>query len=399
MSIRMLSGKDAHQTLSELTEHCVDFSVAVAWAGSNSIIDAMLDHSHKLRKLVIGTHMYQTSPIILRKFKSHFAARCHHPTGPLFHPKVYLFDMGDRRVSVVGSHNLTAGAFDGGNIEVSVLVDGMDVHAHDDLEGFVEQQWRNAKPINEDFLYAYEVQYRAKEKSRKNLASFSDLRPPKKNTAKRVVSRTWKEFVADVKGDRNHTVNGRLLILERAAGLFREYGSLDRMPLLARKGIGGTYGKAESQLDDLDWRWFGSMQGSGVFATLILNEPELLSRALDLIPPEGYVDESLYETYCEAFDQSFEGQPRSGRLPVASRLLAMKRPDVFAAVNGKNRDGICGSFGVASSTLNLSNYWERIVLPIQNSEWWCHPRPRDPLEGRIWDNRAALLDSIYYEPD
>lgn len=44
------------------------------------------------------------------------------------------------------------------------------------------------------------------------------------------------------------------------------------------------------------------------------------------------------------------------------------------------------------------NYWEGVVVPMQNSPWWLHPRPREALDGRIWDNRAALMDSIYYDP-
>ena len=31
------------------------------------------------------------------------------------------------------------------------------------------------------------------------------------------------------------------------------------------------------------------------------------------------------------------------------------------------------------TTLNLGNYWERVVVPMQNSPWWLHPRPRDAL--------------------
>jgi hypothetical protein len=48
--------------------------------------------------------------------------------------------------------------------------------------------------------------------------------------------------------------------------------------------------------------------------------------------------------------------------------------------------------------LNVSSYWEQIIVPIQLSLWWKHERPRGPLAGRIWDNRAALVDCIYYDP-
>lgn len=396
----MLTGKDASSTMVDLIKRCVSYRAAVAWAGENSVTKAMLAHKNKLHQLVIGTHMYQTSPTVLKAFQSLPGARCHHPVGPLFHPKVYLFDMGDRKVCIVGSHNLTAGAFDKGNVEVSLLLDEQGAPAIDDLESFIHSQWRSAKPVEDSFLFAYEKQYKLKISSREALEKDIDLlNPPAQgDDVKLVMDLTWRDFVAGVAADKHHTMPGRLAILDRAAGLFREYRSLARMPLDARKAISATYGKAEPQLDGHDWRWFGSMKSSGVFTSLIKSTPKGLSKALDLIPAEGDITKAEYEAYCEAFFHAFDGRERVGRLPVASRLLAFKRPDVFAAVNSKNKVGLCASFGVAHTTLDLHNYWERIILPIRNTEWWNHPRPRDPLEGRIWDSRAALVDSIYYEP-
>ncbi|GMQ55534.1 phospholipase D family protein [Halopseudomonas aestusnigri] len=396
----MLTGRDARSIMVELLNKCVRFSAAVAWAGENTVATAMLEHSNKLRHLVIGTHMYQTNPSVLKAFKTLPTARCHHPVGPLFHPKIYLFYFGDRKVCVVGSHNLTAAAFDKGNVEVSLLLDEQGDPAVDELERFVSSQWRSAKRIDDSFLYAYEKQYKQKAHSREDLEKgIAALNPPAQGESVRpIMDLTWRGFVDGVASDKHHTMAGRLAILERAAGLFREYSSLSRMPVRARKAISATYGSAEPQLDGLDWRWFGSMKSSGVFTSLIISSPELISRALDLIPFEGKIQKPDYEAYCEAFSQAFDGQRRVGRLPVASRLLAFKRPDVFAAVNSKNKAGLCASFGVAHTTLGLHNYWERIVLPIQNTEWWNHPRPRAPIEGQIWDSRAALVDSIYYQP-
>jgi hypothetical protein len=45
----------------------------------------------------------------------------------------------------------------------------------------------------------------------------------------------------------------------------------------------------------------------------------------------------------------------------------------------------------------LENYWERIILPIMQTEWWGSPMPDDEIEARIWRGRAALLDVVYYD--
>ena len=89
--------------------------------------------------------------------------------------------------------------------------------------------------------------------------------------------------------------------------------------------------------------------------------------------------------------------PRVSSVHSASRLLAVKRPDVFVAVNSQNRRGLCEALVVAHSTLDLDNFWERIVEPVRMSPWWLAPRPKGGLEARLWDCRAAMLDSLYYE--
>lgn len=75
----------------------------------------------------------------------------------------------------------------------------------------------------------------------------------------------------------------------------------------------------------------------------------------------------------------------------------MKRPDQFVAVNSQNRDGLYEALSVAPTTLDLDAFWERIVVPVRLSPWWLTPRPTKRQEARLWDNRAAMLEFIYYE--
>ena len=116
------------------------------------------------------------------------------------------------------------------------------------------------------------------------------------------------------------------------------------------------------------------------------------------IPLDGDVSEAQFDAFARHFDLAFVGKAHKGGVATASRLLAMKRPDVFVGLNDANRAGISQAFGTAPTTLKLNNYWERVIIPMQNSPWWLRPRPRAALTGRIWDNRAALIDSIYYNP-
>jgi HKD family nuclease len=402
METALLTESNTGKVLLKLLSACRHFDVAVAWAGENFVVDAMLDHHHKMRHVLVGTHLYQTNPAVLRRLMKLKAARCLPPTGRrLFHPKVYLFDMPDGMAAIVGSHNLTSGAFDCRNIEVSVLLKGLHADAAlDELADFVHEIWRRAQLIDEDFLFSYEAQYKANRAKRQILEQFHYLRKPKPGSQRlSPISLTWDSFVNKVKDDGHHKLDGRLKILERAATLFRERPSFARMHIEERYAIAGIFGRRQDTLDGLDWAWFGSMVGQGDFRNLVIESPEGLSAALDHIPLIGDVDEHDYVAFVKTFEKAFKDKQHRGGIGTGSRLLCMKRPDFFVGVNNPNRRGLCDAVGSAPTTLNLRNYWERIVIPIHLGPWWQVPRPREALPARIWDNRAALLDSIYYDPD
>lgn len=404
MDVQVLTGPRAAEEVMALIKVCRTMQVAVAWAGQNHIVDAMYQHRDKLGKLVIGTHLYRTDPAVLRLFKDLPAARCMEPRGDLYHPKVYLFELESGWAAAVGSHNLTKGAFGHpGNVEASLLLKAEGHHqVIRDLRSFVAESWSAGEAIDEDgFLFSYEAHYKA------NKARESELqepfhrfkRPLPAATQPSPLTLTWEDFLRQVRDPRHHSLAGRLAVLGRAASLFEQRGSFAEMLVGERKAIAGTFAPREVQFEGHDWAWFGSMFGSGTFKHLVRDEPAVLSAALDRIPPRGLVSQAQYEQFRALFEQAFEEAARAGGVPTASRLLAMKRPDTFICVSKRNIDALCGATGYPPGQLSLSNYWDRIIRPIQAGPVWRHPRPEDREEARIWDARVAMLDSIYYDPD
>jgi HKD family nuclease len=401
MDIKFISEAEAKRVTRKLVQDSKYIDIAVAWAGTNSVVDDLLQYPAKLRKVVIGTHMFQTSPSVLRDLMSCSGVRCMPPNGRLFHPKIYLFQLETGLAAIVGSHNLTAGAFEGGNIEASVLIRGAATElALRDLSSFVQKVWGMAKDIDEDFLFAYERQYDIHRAKRKALEKFHPIKKPRVGTSiPSPLLLPWSEFKAKVMEDLHHNdLPKRLMVLEGAVAIFAKkphFADLDRDD---RRAIAGTYGPKEEKKSNISWAWFGTMFPQGDFKNLVNDSPVCLSKALDCIPAEGEVSEDDYNAFTKLFKQAFEGKSHKGGVATASRLLCMKRPDVFVGVNNANRKGLCGAFEVAFSTLSLDNYWDRIVVPTQLSPWWQQDRPRGTLAGRIWDNRAALLDCIYFDP-
>jgi HKD family nuclease len=399
MNTIFLSGPKAEKHVLRLIEECRSFSCAVAWATDNAVSRAMEGNAGKSQCLVIGTHRFGTCPDLLARFANLPTTRVVQPTGNLFHPKIYLFRMADGVVGVVGSHNLTAGAF-GRNVEASVLISGPEeatLFRH--LFRFVEDAWNVAELITDEFLKDYARQYEAKQDSKDDLCRFHRSRRPRGDAiGKPMLDLSWREFVRAVAADREHGLAGRLDLLDAAHDLFEKYGSLSKMKLEDRHRIAGTEGVVARRSGPFDWGWFGAMGGFGTLRGMIATDPSRLSRALDEIPLYGRMTQNHYAAFSHQFRRAFDRLAREGRIPSATRLLAIKRPDVFICFNQGNSKPICDRLGVAVSAVNLDNYWEHVIEPIQASRWWQSSEPDDRRENRIWRGRAAMIDAIYYQP-
>jgi hypothetical protein len=312
----------------------------------------------------------------------------------------YIFVIGDLVTAIVGSHNLTDSAMNR-NVEASMLFQGTTSDpALVDLRKFVEHAWRDGQVPDPDFLYRYASQYKAKAKAREALTEFVEFPLPRKTGTKRAPHEmNWTDYVAEVRRPRKHKLEARLAVLAGVRQLFEAHPSFANMSDDERKLVAGTSGKVKSLQDGTDYALFGSMGGSGSFAKVVWKAPAGLSHALDAIPATGDVTEADYDKYIARFTDAFvkAKAARVGRLPTATRLLAMKRPDEFVCVDDQNKRDLCEHFGVAPSTMDLDNYWERIIYPMRQTQWWLSPAPADPLEAQIWNGRAALLDAIYYK--
>ena len=80
---------------------------------------------------------------------------------------------------------------------------------------------------------------------------------------------------------------------------------------------------------------------------------------------------------------------------VATRLLALARPDCYVALNGASREALSMYSGLARTT--LERHYGALLEWVYGSNWYAAPRPSDPLEREIWDCRAALVDAFVYD--
>jgi len=207
---------------------------------------------------------------------------------------------------------------------------------------------------------------------------------------------TWQEFFQRVQSEQNIgkrgriEVHGRMGVLKAARDRFHSHPHFRDLSEEARKEIAGfVVGD-----DEFRWTLFGSMKGAGYFKQAINQNNEYISLALDQIPLTGSLSNKQYRGFAELFEKALESG--GAGIATATRLLAMKRPDYFVCLNKKNKDGLCGAFGVPKN-IRLDNYWDLIVERIINSVWWRSEEPTDPEELAVWNGRAAFLDSLFFD--
>lgn len=372
-----------------------------AWAGVGSAAFEHLKKSTaKIRRIVVGTHFYQTHPNFIAEFLKSDRVRFVSRTDDLFHPKVYLFEDGPEKWQLlIGSANFTTAAFTA-NTEAAVLLgpaDGQADAAYADAMALIERSWKSAKAMDAKQLEKYKLVWESQRPKLRSLGGRYGKKPGKPIHESAVVTMTWPRFLERVTTADGADVPSRLKVLDAAGACFqrlakdgKHFNDLDDTE---RRAIAGTlHRKQGNAVYGVDMNWFGSMIGNGIYRNRILERDPEISRALDAIPLTGPVSESHYARFID----EFEKVPR-GRLACATRLLAMKRPDYFVCLDARNRATLCKDFGITAHDFSFQKYWDDIIGRIVESAWWKAPPPGDVLAQRIWKGRAAFLDAIYYE--
>jgi HKD family nuclease len=403
----LTNAREVGKRLVRLIERCASCQLAVAWASVGfDAFDALVAHAPKIKRMIVGTHFYQTHPKFIETFLANGNARFILNPDGVFHPKVFLFEMADGTWEcIIGSPNFTRNGLSS-NDEVAVLLTSHDEAAPSAIEGInaaIAEYWLRAAPVTQDELQAYQNAWNRKRVLLKSLegkfgnpASNGDGDKGKTPFEVPILLMTWSEYFKQVQAEKTtpygHSMKGRLRVIQFAGDLFaedRRFKDIDRPD---RRKIAGF---VEATTDDpIDYRWFGSMKGSGKFQQAVNNNDEHLSLALDAIPTTGEMSRSMYLEYVDRFRGAFpEGRDGIG---IASRLLAMKRPDTFVCLDARNRKGLCKAFGI-NQNVGYEEYWDSIIARIMEANWWCSPMPQAGDEQGVWNARAAFLDSLFYD--
>jgi HKD family nuclease len=379
-------------------EHHEEYHWAVAWGTHSTLADAMFANRAKFRNVTFGVAFSQTDPKIVEALvgvaNGYIATKF---AGGTYHPKVYAFRTDSQVEAIVGSANFTHGGL-GDNLEAAVLLSGT---ANDPALVEIISFTKQCAELGQKVTATYAAAYRASCERARNMP-----RPPRDPVKAEIVTRagevlnmSWQTYVTRVFSSTHHDVAKSLELLTIARRWFASEQSFARFSAPQRKAVAGILGEYQKIGPDLDrdWGWFGSMRGMGDFANRIEENDVSLAEALDRVPRTGEVTRAQYNQYCTLFRQAFAHSSRTGGVPTATRLLSMKRPDTFLCICRPNIVAASEAFGFARTTLDLNNYWERVVEPIRLSSWYNSEKPKG-RDGELWESRAAMLDVLFYRP-
>lgn len=389
----LLNPMDLANEFDRLCDDYTHYYWAVAWAGNDfDALGKLKGHQKKIAKLIVGLHFYQTHPAFIEEFIDHRGVRFIMQPNGTYHPKIYLFeDDADNWELLIGSANFTKTAFTQ-NCEANLLISSKDKTdiSIQEVYQWISDKWAEGKMYTRKELKRYKEIYETTKRKRDNLST-----PFHKEFATKIDMYFWEEYVYQLRQMHENELTGRLMVLDMAQELFKEYSSLRNMSLLDRKRIAGLINKKSKNEDDLFWRWFGAMTGSGTFHNHINQNEQIISDALDFIPLTGEVSRSDYENYIRRFKQVESDNP----IGTATRLLAMKRPDTFVCICGGNREKLCERLGITPSTLNVDTYWEVIVERIRGTFWYKDSCEKDEQDAKLKNYQVAMLDMIFYKGD
>lgn len=386
---------DLNREMTRLLDDYEQYYWMVAWAGKSFPHSIQLErNSHKIQKLVVGLHFYQTAPSFIETFNPLPSVRFIKTTSGVFHSKVYLFLQDEANwEALIGSPNFTPSAF-GKNNEACILIQGSEAP-----DGFLENiktsilsAWEQGTTFTDPELADYRrLAQRYPRPDDAGQPPMDDNGPAVREAP--ITRMTWREYMDRLFAARSGQVSERLLLLDIVAEHFHHYPVFADMPALFRKQVGG-YIYANQPVN---FQLFGGMFNAAAFKQAINQQPESISQALDAIPATGPVTHAHYQAFVNLFDEALNGgnKYRSG-----TRLLAMKRPDIFFALSTGNNTQAAIDFGIQDiDGMNFNRYWQEIVLPVQRSNWWRHPAPITEAERSIANRRAAFLDVLYYHPE
>jgi hypothetical protein len=160
-------------------------------------------------------------------------------------------------------------------------------------------------------------------------------------------------------------------------------------------------GKHMASLDpstyNFDAEWFASTKSAKGFHQMLTDLPGSFDDALKNIPLEGDITHYEYQQFVAAYSKVFTDNNEKPTLAPSTRLLAMRRPDIFTPITNNRLDALCGALGVSKlKNSDFERYWQDIVKNIHAMSWFKMANASNELEEQLVAIKALIPCFFYY---
>jgi len=357
-------------------------------------------------RVAVSLYGNATSPIALRSLQGAKAQLRvgDHPTG-VFHPKFYLFRGPHRNVCWIGSANLTLSGFSD-NFELihEFIDDGVGLR-------WFESVWARLPSNSKESIDIYEKNW---------------VRPPPKARVSDEATQLWQ-------GDRPELLTGaanwnQYVDALRKCDAYWRAESEENFPTnfsvlgdewswadtiahggnLARRSSWDNLSLEEKRIllgiETKDapgaWGLLGNMNGAARARGLFYSDRSIRKQIRATLQP--VIDANNQDEFRRAASQTLSSitQLQGFGPAIATRLIALARPDMGMSVNGGSAPMLSQLTGLPEAARILANAdnYPRLLQWIYAQPWYNVVEPEGAFEQIIWSMRAALIDSFVYKP-
>lgn len=385
--------------------------VAVAWASDCDALEQLLQFGRRhgaCLRTVVGIQGNSTHPNALRELKVAGQLRIDPSSRRLFHPKLYLFHQAQRRIGWVGSANLTRAGFQQ-NEELVLEFDDSDQNSAQ----WFERIWSSLDNDCTNIIMNYTKQWQKSPPHTYVAPTIIDNRVISHDVYALGRDLTdWASFVKSIEvADRCwSTISDNSVVGEHSSWLdtitlgravvrrssWAELGNEDRRLILGR----GLRNKKSDGYELL-----GDMRGAGrvnhvflKYTPETINIRKTIRQSLQVVLDSN--DKTFADAACAFIRDVSDIAGFSGG--IATRILALARPDRGISVNNGSKDHLAKLTGLPPSSLsasprNKAHSYRDLLRWFEDKDWYQNPTPGNAYERLLASVRAALIDPFVYE--
>ena len=389
--------EDVPTRFGENLEISTHVDIAVAWVTLVPALDlleqAVGEYDVSLR-IIVGTHGNATDPDALKRLAEVGELRLVPHVGPLFHPKIYIFRGEEKSLAWIGSANFTRGGFEE-NVEAV-----FETKQCKSVSRWFECLWDECGQLPANAIEKYRRRRRINPPSRPFREMMGKpMRDPDDRLEYLDQARDWSGYVNALAQChswwedrmRGWTVYNATCSWTHTIEQLMPIATMEYWSGLDRNEVRRLLGRYD---DNLNSGLLGTMRPMSI--NVFLKDNNVRQRLKDAVNEVVNAHPAEFPSVAVGAVKSIISKENEKMgIGMATRLLALARPDRMVSLNGASREGLARIFPGVDRLATPDDYG-RFLERLYEEPWFDSAEPGAEFEKMLWSMRAALLDCFVY---